>query len=58
MNRQQMIDRLDFENHLSLNHNIQPVPAIEAYSLVNNGKRHLTVKAIPLCFSSQHKHSS
>src|SRR5713101_3090477 len=47
MDRQQLVNRLDFENQVPLNHYIQPVPAIELYSLVNDRQRHLTGEVDP-----------
>jgi hypothetical protein len=46
----QVLNSLDFDDQLSLNDDIQSVPAVEPYSFVNDGERHLTAVRDPRRF--------
>ena len=41
MNRHQPLDRLDFNDQLALNHDVQAIAAIETHVLVNDRKSKL-----------------
>ena len=58
MNWKQFLDRFDLNDDLILDHEIQPVTAIEPHFLVNNRQRPLFVNPEPAFLSSKARHDS